>query len=123
MKPIIFATALYSIVGVMAATGLYVISSALPNGIAMLMPSDLLSMSMISGLAMYCSSLVLFSIALWWQPLAYAYPISVGATTLSASVLGVLLLGELLTMGQVIGSALILTGVVLIGVQHDAQVS
>ena len=123
MKPIILATTLYSIVGVMAATGLYVISSALPNGIATLMPSDLLSMSMISGLAIYCSSLVLFSIALWWQPLAYAYPISVGATTLSASVLGVLLLGELLTMGQVIGSALILTGVVLIGVQHDAQVS
>ena len=123
MKSIILATTLYSIVGVMAATGLYVINSALPDGISTLVWSNLMSLRMISGLVLYCSSLVLFSIALWWQPLAYAYPISVGATTLSAAALGVVLLGELLTLAQIFGSVLILTGVVLIGVRHDAQVS
>ena len=74
-------------------------------------------------IAGYVTSFACLAQALRALPVSLAYALWSGIGTATVAVIGVLLLGETLSVAKVIGLALIVAGVVILNLQHDGDTS
>jgi drug/metabolite transporter (DMT)-like permease len=91
------------------------VSAAVASGsLPRLLTAYALSPGVIAGLAMYGIGTVVWLGVLARTPLSIAYPF-VGLSFIITATLGFLMFGETLTAGRVLGTALVIGGVVLVG--------
>ena len=99
LKPV----ALFSVYVGLSCTGLYLIKAA----------SGWMTLRFGGGFALYALGAVMWLLILRQYPLSLAFPIAAGALMLGTALVGVLLLGETLTLVQIAGACVILLGIVM----------
>ena len=98
---------------ILSAIGVVLVKSGL--GVAVL---DL--PSLIWGTLSYLSSVFLGLLLIRSHPISIAYPVVVGLSLAFVALLSAALLGEMLTIGKLVGAALIVVGALLL-VRRDAR--